>query len=224
MPDLSIIFYTANVIPEKFAKVIRTQILKVGGEYPIISVSFKPLDFGQNILVDLPRHHLSIYKQALLGAKEAKTEYIALAEDDVLYSPEHFKHRPKPGKFAYNLGTWNMFTWGEPIFNHKERRNMGQLICERKLFIEALEERFRRWPVDSDINLGKWAEPTKYENHLDVTVRDPEFFYSNPPNIIFSHQTALSYENLGDRKKMGELRVDSIPYWGSAKHIRSIYE
>lgn len=222
--DLTIIYYTANVIPEKFAETVRTQILKVAGNNPIISVSHKPIEFGQNIIVGLPRHHLNIYRQALLGAKQATTKYIALAEDDVLYSPEHFRYRSKDGRFAYNLGTWNVFTWGEPLFNHKERRNMGQLICERELFIEAMEERFKKWPDDDKIDLGHWAEPGKYEKHLGVTVRDCEFFYSNPPNIIFCHQAALSYDNLGERKKMGELRASSLPYWGNAVHIRGMYE
>lgn len=221
--DLTIIYYTANVISEKFAWNIQYQLSKVANRYPVISVSHKPIAFGQNIIVDLPRHHLSIYRQALIGAKQATTKYIAMAEDDILYSPAHFKFRPKEGKFGYNLGTWNIFTWGEPLFNHKERRNMSGLICERELFIEALEERFAKWPDDSKIDLGHWAEPTKYERQLGVKVQEPEFFFTDPPNIVFTHQTALSYDNLGKRKRMGDLRAEVIPYWGSATKIRSLY-
>lgn len=205
-------------------KNIQKQIVESAPDVPIISVSHKPIGFGENIVVALPRHHLSIYKQALVGAREAKTKYIALCEDDVLYSPEHFKLRPKPRKFGYNLGTWNLFTWGIPLFNHKERRNMSGLICERELFIEAMEERFGRWPNENDIDLSYWAEPTKYEKYLKVTVREPEFFYTNPPNIVFTHQTALSYDNLGERKKLGDIRALSIPFWGDASNIRSLYE
>jgi hypothetical protein len=188
----------------------------------LVSVSHNPIDFGQNIVVDLPRHHLSIYKQALIGAKVAKTEYIALCEDDVLYSPEHFKHRPSRGKFAYNLGHWNIYTWGDPLFTWKGRRNLGQLICERDLFIEAMEERFAKYP-DDGVELGIWAEPGKYERLLGVTVRETEEFWTNPPNVAFSHQSALSYAGLGERKRLGELRANSIPYWGSATEIRSLY-
>lgn len=224
MGDLTVVYYTANVIPDAFADAVRTQILKSADGLPVVSVSHKPLDFGDNIVVSLPRHHLSIYRQALIGAKQATTKYIALAEDDVLYSPEHFKHRSSPGKFAYNLGHWGVYTWEDPVFSWKGRRNMCHLICERELFIRAMEERFLRWPDDSKVDLSLWAEPGKYERQLDVSVQESEIFWTNPPNIVFSHETALSFGNLGKRKRLGELRATEIPYWGKASDIRSLYQ
>lgn len=224
--DLTIIYYTANVVPGAFANSVYTQLLRAAQGQKIIVVSQKPMLVEETqVQVDFHRSHLNIYRQALIGAKLADTEYIALAEDDVLYTPEHFKRRPSPGKFAYNLATWNIFTWGEPLFHHKDggRINLNGLICERELFIEAMEERFTRWPDDSKIKLGLWAEPGRYEGHLDVTIREVETFYTYPPNIIFSHQTALSYDNLGEKKRMGQLRTDSLPYWGRATEVVSLY-
>lgn len=224
MSDLTIVYYTANVVPEYFADAVRERLTESANGLPIVTVSHKPVDFGDNIVVDLPRHHLSIYRQALIGARAATTEYIALCEDDALYSPEHFKHRPSPGKFAYNLGHWGIYTWEkEPIFSWKGRRNLCNLICERDLFIRAMEERFLRWPDDSKINLGLWAEPGKYERQLDVSVQETEEFWTNPPNIVFSHEAALSYGNLGKRKRLGELRATEVPFWGKASEIRSLY-
>lgn len=222
--DLTIIYYTANVAPKRFTQIIRENIWEVAPDVPIVSVSHQPLEFGENIVVDLPRHHLSIYKQALMGARAAETEYIALCEDDVLYSAQHFEHRPQSGKFAYNLGHWNIYTWqNEAMFSWKGRRNLGQLICERELFIHAMEERFLRWPDDSKVDLGLWAEPGKYERQLDVSTQETEDFWTNPPNIAFSHETALAFANLGTRKRMGELRATEIPHWGKASEIRRIY-
>lgn len=225
--DLTVIYYTANVISDYFADNIWAQLVKsfFGS---IITVSKKPMpNCGKNIVVDLPRHHLSIYKQALIGAKVAETKYIALVEDDVLYSAEHFKHRSSPGKFAYNMNTWNIFTWSDPpIFSAKlgGRINLNGLICERDLFIEAMEERFKKYPNYDEVDLRSWAEPGKYENHLGVTVREREAFHTNPPNIVFSHETALSFENLGIRKRVGEVRANEIPYWGTALKIRELYK
>lgn len=231
MSDLTIVYYTANVVPESFAETVHQRITKAAPGAALVSVSHKHSGFGRfvvgtkNIVVDLPRHHLSIYRQALIGAKAATTKYIALCEDDVLYSPEHFKHRPQPGKFAYNMNYWNITTWGEPMFTQKlgGRRNLGNLICERDLFIRAMEERFLRWPDDSKVDLSVWAEPSKYERQLDVSVQEYEAFHTNPPNIMFSHQTALSFGGLGKRKRLGEIRAIEIPYWGHAKAIRSLY-
>jgi len=224
--DLTIVYYTCNEVPLAFASKVYEQLLKAAQGAPIIVVSHKPMLVDSNIVVDLPRHHLSIYKQALIGARAAETRYRPLAEDDILYSPEHFKCRPQnPNKFAYNMNYWNVATWGEPMFTQKPggRRNLGNLICERELFIKAMDERFLRWPDDSKVNLGIWAEPSKYERQLDVSEQLFEAFYTNPPNIMFSHQTALSFSGLGERKRLGEIRALEIPVWGTAKKVRSYY-
>jgi len=222
--DLTIIYYSANVVPNHFADKFWIQLEKAAQGLNIIPVTQKPLPIENNIVVDLPRHHLSIYRQALLGAEIATTKYIAMAEDDVLYSPEHFKQRPEVKPFAYNMGYWNITTWGEPLFTHKggSRINLGNLICEREAFIYAMTERFDKYP-DGKVNLGLWAELGKYERQLGVTVQEYETFYTNPPNIMFSHETSLSYEGLGTRKRLGEFRANNIPYWGEAKTIRSYY-
>lgn len=220
MSDITAVYYTANVIPDKFAQDVRSQLAYASGGIPIISVSHKPLDFGQNVVVDMPRHHLSIYRQALVGAKEAKTKYIALCEDDVLYSPEHFKRRAQPGKFAYNVAYWGIYTWSNPpVFSWKGRRNLSQLICERDSFIQVVEERLAL-PNDGEI---VWGEPGKYEAKLGLTVNETETFYTHPANIMFSHETALAFGNLGTRKRIGELQATELPYWGLAKDIRSMY-
>ena len=191
-----------------------SQLLKATKGLPLIEV----------ILDDpLERSHFQIYRQAVLGAKQANTKYIALCEDDVLYCPEHFKYRPTSGVFAYNLSAWSIFTWGEPMYTHKGvvRRNLNSLICERNLFIEAIEERFNKYPDGYRAEI--WSEPGKYENQLGVTVRNTETFYTNPPNIIFSHQNELSFQGLGIRKKEGEYRALDIPYWGKASELYAMY-
>jgi hypothetical protein len=216
MSDLSCVFYTANTVPHKFAQNTLKQLQKASEGLPFIRVDKDPM---------APPNHFNIYRQALYGAKQAKTRYIACVEDDVLYSPEHFKHRPKK-PFAYNMNFWNIHTWGEPMFTQKSggRRNLGQLICDREAFIEAMEERFKKHPNPSGDLKEIWAEPSKYERQLGVTVREWEPFYTNPPNIMFSHQTSLSYKGLGERKRLGEIRALEVPYWGNAKTIRVMYE
>ncbi len=231
--DLTIIYYTANTIPRSFALNTEKQLLKAMADSrlqwhrpPLISISHIPMLFGDNKVVDLPQSHFNIYRQALIGAKVATTKWIALCEDDELYSPEHFKYRPKSKPFAYNLGYWGIYTWREPMFHYKGRRNLGNLICEREAFIEAMEERFAKYPNPdpNDQHLKDiWAEPGKYERQLGVTQRETESFYTLPPNIKFSHQTELSFAGLGTRKRAGDLQALELPYWGTADYIRSLY-
>lgn len=225
--DLTVIYYTANVISEDFANATLLTLQDAVGGVPVIVVSHKPIiTKWKNIVVDLPRHHVSIYKQALIGAKAVKTKYIALAEDDVLYASEHFRYRPSHNRFAYNMNSWNIYTWEKtPVFSQKlgGRKNLNGLICERDLFIEAMEERFAKYPDYREIDLSTWAEPGKYEGYLGVTKREIEEFTTNPPNIVFSHESELSFRNLGTRKKVGQIRALEIPFWGTVESVRSLY-
>jgi hypothetical protein len=214
--DITIVYYSAEVIPNSFRKAVLNQLLEATRDLPMVMILKDP---------ETPRNHFQIYRQALKGAKQATTRYIAMAEDDVLYSPEHFKYRPKNRPFAYNLGYWGIYTWQDPpIFNYKGRRNMDSLICDRLAFIEAMEERFAKYPNPDDSIKDIWAEPSKYEKSLGVTPQEHEVFYTNPPNIKFSHPTELSFGALGTRKRAGELRATEIPYWGHARDVRSLYD
>lgn len=224
MNDTTIIYYTANYAPEAFLEHIRVQILRAAEELPIVSVSQKPLSgFGKNILVPEGRSHVNIYRQALIGAKAAETQYIALAEDDTLYSRDHFMHIPSPGKFCYNKNVWSLYTWAPDLYSYKDRRTMNNLICERDLFIEAMEERFAKYPDESQIDISLWSEPGKYERQLGVTVRETEMFTSEIPNVVFSHEKALAFNHLGRRKRMGYLKAYDIPHWGRASTIAKLY-
>ena len=107
--DLTVIYYTANLISDYFADNVRKKLLEVLGDTPLISVSQKPIDFGENICVgEIGASNYNVYFQILKGAKAAKTRYVMMAEDDTLYPPEHFLQRPPVGSFAYNLNRWTV--------------------------------------------------------------------------------------------------------------------
>lgn len=223
--NMTIVYYTANVAPEGFMKKNQEQILKATEGCPLISVSQKPMEFGENICIgDIGRSHLNIYRQALIGAKAAKTKYVAFVEDDVMYSSDHFKHTPKDGHFAYDMNIWTFYTFYKPrCFSYKNRINFNGLICEKDLFIEAMEERFIRWPDDSVTPIRRWAEPSKYERQLGVTVRNREIYMAKTPSVAFYHESALSYLHLGRRKNIGLDQRTELAPWGKAEEMMSYY-
>lgn len=217
MADLSIIYITAGYIPKSFAESVMEQLQKATTDEPLILM-----------LQDksIPRSQAQIYRQVLEGAKQASTQFVAIAEDDCLYHAEHFKFRPKPGHWGYNMNAWNLYTWGEPLFTYKApggRRNLSQLICDRQMLIDHLEERFKLWPDDSKIDKNIFGEPGKYDNQLGTTPYPSEYFYTNPPNVIFSHQANLQFKGLGTRKALGQIRATKIPYWGTAEELVKLY-
>jgi len=238
--DISIIFYTSNYLetenPVFFNNVLR-QLKKAAGELPIISVSQKPMTFGHNIYVgDIGRSHLNIYKQILYGCKSAKSKYVAMAEDDILYSYEHF-HTATPNmkktNFLYDMNKWSIFTWTKPpMFSFRtKRRVINQLIANRLALIEALEERFARVKYLIDKKGKKeeevikyWGDIGRYEDLLKVTIRKTEEFYCNKPSIVFTHPKAYGYEkNHGKRKRLGDLKVIELLDWGRAEDILKYY-
>ena len=224
--DITIVYYTANRISETFSLAVRQRLIDAAIYRPIISVSQKPMRFGQNIVfASQEQSTLNIYRQALIGAKAATTKYIGLAEDDVLYSPDHFTcHRPDPGVFAYDMNVWLMYSWVKPpIFSYKGRRNLYALICHREDFIRTMEERFAKYPDGTGFNPGHWGEPGKYEQSLGVEVNPTEEFRSGLPSIAFSHEQAVSFRDLGKRKKLGDERRTELPHWGTADAIMQLY-
>jgi hypothetical protein len=219
--DVTVVYYTANVLSEPFVSNTKKKLLEAIGDLPLISVSKKPMDFGQNICVgDTPRNTIWAWRQALIGAKAAKTKYIALAEDDVFYSAEHFtRFTPPPDTFYYNATVWSLYTWTEPIFSWHGRRVMHSLLCERNLFIETMDELFAKYPNDDDLPLKWLGEPGRYEERLGTTPRKSEMFMTVIPNIVVSHPEAIGFESLGTRKRHHRLRATALSYWGSAEDV-----
>jgi hypothetical protein len=228
MSDLTILFYTANYISDYFMGNIQKQLLKAIGDTPLISVSHKPMDFGENICVgDIGRSAYNIYKQVLIGAKAAKTKYVATAEDDVLYPEEHFRYRPPEDTMAYDINRWGIYTWTKPpIFSYRDRRNMTSLIAPRDELIRTLEERFTKYPTPEDMHESirkYWGEPGRYDSSLGISKVKNERYKSSIPHIMFSTPEALAFKHLGVRKAHSKVRAKELPYWGTAEEVLKLY-
>ena len=221
--NLTVVYYTANVLREPFFTNCRKQLLKAIDGLPLISVSQKPMmQFGQNICIgDIGKSYLNIYRQMLIGTKEAKTPFVAFAEDDTLYPYEHFhSFLPETNEFGYNLSRWSIYTWlKSPVYSIKFRKVNTCLIAPRDLFIEAIEERFAKYPDDSKVDLGCWGEPGRYEKELGVTRRKSTQFMSEVPVISFSHPDAIGYGIQGKHKATGPIKAYDVPVWGKASDV-----
>jgi hypothetical protein len=233
MNDLSVIYYTSNWLDEHnpyFLENTRKQLLYAIGDLPMVIVSQKPTLFGKNsinvCIGDVGRSHLNIYRQILAGCKAAKTAYVALAEDDILYSREHFHSKvPNGDYFLYDMNKLSLFTWTKPpLFSFRHNRMVvNQLIAPRQYLIDAMEERFAKFPDESKIPLKSWGDPGRYENYLGVTVRKTDTFMSTCPSIVFTHPQAYGYLNHGKKKRLGDLRIIEVPYWGKAEQVLKLW-
>jgi len=231
MNDLTIIYYTSNRVPTNFLANTQKILLKAVNDTPIISVSHKPMTFGKNICVgDIGCSAYNIYKQVLIGAKKAKTEYVATAEDDVLYPAEHFMYRPDKNTLAYDTNKWSIFTWtNPPIFSQRpNRRTMTSLIAPREELIRTLEERYAKYPrqeeIPNSIYEYYWGEPGRFEDHLGISKVKSEKFSCSVSSIIFSHPDAFGFGHLGTRKAHSQIRTTEVKPWGTATDVLKYYK
>ena len=156
MNDITLIYYTDHTLESEFEKRCQEELIKAAQGKRIISISQKPMTFGDNIcLGEIGRSHLSLFKQALAGVKEAKTKYVAMVEHDCMYTPEHFEWIPPDDKvFWYNINHW--FVQLETgVYSYQRRKPMSQLICTREMFIPAVEEKILMLETGFEIRKGQ---------------------------------------------------------------------
>lgn len=224
MKDFTVLYLTASQIPESFAEFQRKTLIDAIGDAPLISISRKPLDFGTNILDDGPKCTDNIYRQMLRGAKLATTPYIIIAEDDTLYNENHFIfYRPAEDTFAYNQNRLALFTWGEPQFHWRNRKSNCSLIAPRKLMIEALEERFKKYPVSTPEKIVGELGRSMVERNQGVTERKSVEVFSKISIIQFNHEAASEGRQRNHRKSYGPIRAYDIFYWGKAVDLVKKY-
>ena len=112
--------------------------------YRIVSVTLKPLSFGDNITLPLERSFLTMAKQILTGLKELNTDYVFFCEDDVAYSSSHFDFvPPKRDVYYYNMNCWQVRdTDGYAVYFDAKR--LSQICADRKFLIDHYEKRIKR--------------------------------------------------------------------------------
>jgi len=212
MNDLTIIFLTVNKVPKRWTVYHRETLLGAIGTTPVINISKHPSKWGLNLIQEDEPSVPNIYRQVLRGARIATTPYIAIVEDDTLYPKEHFEFRPPLDTYAYDMSRWGLFTWGVPTYYHKARISNAAMIAPRKLAIESLEERFRKYPDKNIGELGK-EKGTKLDRKKSMN------FYSTTPMVFFSHVNSLDPLEKSKRKRMGMARAFDIPHWGKSEDL-----
>ena len=227
MNDLTILYITASEVPEKWMEFQLYHLKKSIGDSPIISISRKPLDLGTNLLDSEPKRYWNIYMQMLRGALAADTPYVAMVEDDTLYTKEHFTaFRPPLDAVSYNRARWSLFTW-DNIYCMRQRISNCSLIAPREYLITALKERSEKYPNGNEY-VGEVGR-SKVEHRLGVTVRNCVEWYCHNPIVQLNHEGGTDKGDYGIVngkhliKKHGQMKAYDIPYWGKATDILKYY-
>ena len=243
----TVIYITNNVLDETIDKVCQKNILEATKGLRLISVSQEPMDFGENICVGkLPTSSLSLNIQMMEGLKRVKTDYVAIAEADCLYTPEHFQFEPPDDSFWYNSNCWVLqyYSSYKPELNgmfsiFPKRKANSQLICKTDMMIKATQERIdmmsdpiwlERYPLGRIGEAGLMTE--RQVKRLAVGskvahIRDQLLEYINKykgcnfktklSNLDIRHQTNLT------KNRRGYKRRYELEYWGTINDVFKRY-
>jgi len=227
-----IVYYTDNSLPAWLEKLCQKQLRIAAGDREIITVSQRPIDFGDQrvVLGNIGRSYESYYKQILAGIELCEPGAVFTVEHDCLYTPAYFEFvLPSDQTFYYNKNVWFADLTG--ACRYAPRKAMSQGCADRDLFHAAIEEKLAMCLSDYPAS-GRG----KYQCEPGVCDGRPEFIeakhrwcdkHNRPyrqysaegwkaplPNIDIRHggnlSTPMSYER-------AEKFATDLPYWGNMR-------
>lgn len=223
MRDLTVLYFTFNEHPEYWRRYHWQVLMKAVNDYPLIVITNKISGLEKEIL-QTEYSHLNLYRKLLEATKLAKTPYIAVAESDVLYHPEHFNfYRPPKDAVAYDMSKWSLFTW-QPVYNLRRRIQNSTLIAPREYLIEALEERYGEGKVCPPDRVGEVGRHI-HEKALGITLRKAIEVWCPYPSVVIDHPNGIGYKQAHHptKKRLGEMQAYDIPYWRKAEDLIKNY-
>ena len=139
--NATIIYYSSNREDPEFEKKVQETLLKNSNGLPIISVTQKPTNLGENICVgNVGASGFNMFRQVLLACKAATTEFVISAEADCLYPPDYFTFRPPRNDICYrNSNLYVMPDLRSYFFSKKEGATHAQIVG-REFYIKKLDK------------------------------------------------------------------------------------
>lgn len=178
MLSKGIIYYSHIDVPT-IGQAVRDQLLKM--KLPITSCTLYPVDFGNNIVLDLRPGYLTMFKQILTALENSDSEVVFFCEHDNLYHPSHFNYTPPTkDKFYYDLAWWKVRADGLAVT--WEAVQVSGLVCYRQLALDFYRKRIAEFDEN---NFDRKFEPTV--NNLYET------WWAKYPSIDIRHSSNTTY-------------------------------
>lgn len=216
-----LVYYTNYSAEEKILLACQAQLKRCMEiwKFPIISVSQKPINFGQNFVMDkMEKSVISMYKQILKGLQGCKTDVIFLIEHDVLYHPSHFDFTPeREDHFYYNRNEWHVSSvTGKAVYYL--HNNTSELCALRKPLMthikRAIEVNTDHFHASYGISPPRGIPPEEQKGKHYST------YMSAVPNVDIRHPNTLSRPRMtkeefkSERSRRDWTESDGVPGWG----------
>ena len=225
------IYYSDNRLDPIILEACQKQLLKAF-KGDIVSVTLKPMDFGKNIVVDLPRGYPTMVKQIVTALENLETETVFFTEHDVLYHPSHFEFTPqRADMFYYNSNVWR---WQYPldrIITYDTLKSLSGLCCNRELALRHYTSRMNKmvekgWDLNYEgesINARLWGyepgtKPTKKggfsdEEHRTWKSKFPIVDIRHGKTFTRSKTTKEEFKHIPAEDTWKETTLDRIEGW-----------
>lgn len=219
-PSVGLIYYTDNRLDDTIAQAVRRQIDRCRGDWPVISVSLRPISFGLNIVLPLERGMLTMFKQILLGLEASTASVIFLVEHDVLYHPSHFEFRPEwPGVYYYNTNNWKVDLKSGRALYYVCHQTLA-LCASRELLLQHYRARVERVEREGRFNRAIGFEPGDHRTPRGIDDHPSASWASAFPNLDVRHGRNLTASRWrqdqfrNPNACLGWMEAEEVPGWG----------
>lgn len=215
--EKGLVYYTDNRCEERITRVCREQLKRTG--LPIVSVSQHPIDFENNIVMDLDRSILSQTRQILKGLMNIKTDIVFLVEHDILYHPSHFNFvPPETDVFYYNQNRWPVCAkTGQALFYYTKA--LSHCCAYRDLMIEHYKKRVN--VIEREGYRASMGHSPGSRGDAGFGAYKTGVWFSKYPNIDIRHNNNFTKNRFRieqfRRKPKGWKLADAVPWWGKTK-------
>lgn len=209
-PQVTVIYYTSNREEEFFESRVRKRLMEVTEGIPIISVSHKPIDLGENICVgEHSANDFNLYRQIQIGCKAAKTPFVISAEADCIYPPEYFGYVPKnPESFYRYANIWILYKKFEYFF--QKSSSECAMMGGRDFYIKQIDKMLEGQP--------EWNETPKDKIECMAPLWNWKVFgVDGGPVISFKTNKGLRQFT---RTIQAVSDIKELPYWGTVNNLK----
>ncbi|MCS7092139.1 MAG: hypothetical protein NZM26_02200 [Patescibacteria group bacterium] len=224
-----IIYYSDNRLDEPIFSIVQKLILQ--SKLPIVSVTHKRIELGENYVLNGPSTIVTMIKQIVMALDKSKVKYVFFCEHDVLYPPSHFEFTPpKDNIFYYNSNVWRWDYPQDRAIAYERLISLSGLCVNRQFALNHYRRRLKKileegFDKDTKRHEPDWARKWGYEPGTKKVRRggfsddDFETWESKDPLIDIRHNKNFSPRKVTlDSFKhpptgWKEISIKNLPYW-----------
>jgi hypothetical protein len=223
-----VIYYTDNKLGDPIFSTVQNYIKQAN--LPIVSASLSPIDFGQNLRLNLEPCLITMIKQIVAALEASNADVVFFCEHDVLYPASHFEFEPERDDiYYYNDNIWRWKYPEDLAITYDRLICLSTLCVNRKFALSHYKVRLKKIKeLGLELSKGReplWARQWGYEPGTKKTKRggfsDDDFqtWTAKEPVIDIRHRKTFSPTKVTlDSFKhqpvnFRETTIDKIPGW-----------